>query len=1211
MEVHHGGGVMRAILLSLLGCAALCQWANAAVEVRPVREDGRYVGFDLVCDGQVVAPVRLGTRSGPKGQRLITAGGANVTRSGGTSITFTGLASPKESGLSFGEDDYVQVSLPKGERYPRLSFRLTITRFNPDAWQAFAGKCPFHFLAVYLPEAEVWHQRGWLNATPLADPFPLLIDPHAGSPEIASTYSRNWSYTPPLGAQPVPVIGLWAPKRKLYVGMEFQSTRLADNSEKDIATGYCWRSGADRQFVALVYPYGGVGYQKLVFPEPGARIASRCVLLFSTSMPSDADPNQFVWQYVWNRYRRALPTAPVSNDLSWIPGGAHLRDFEGPPGPDLVSTAGPGDPFVVEGTKTVAGWYRHKESVVDALAAVPDERALSVLAADLRYVLGKAKTVQTPYGTAVFWEKPLEGRWNDAFGGTPVTTLHNTDAWYLGRVFLDLYRNRKAPAIAKLLSDVGLSEGRLLEIVQGVLVWTRSFVFTRNEFADVPSSPFAIGGTLSAAFCLDYYFAFRGDPKRTQDARRALELAKAVTYRYLTMWMSDSNRADGLDSAFLWEPNSGRDWCGAACANEVHWNLDTLAMVAVHTGDPMLIHALRGTLERWPQLYKERYRASIQNYEHDSMTEGFGLYEGNVYGGVGARASYGTASALPMLDPVGDSKVRVLCGLRAALAFDRGQGHTKLVGYQCRVSEQGDEASFTFAVQTKHTAPFDLSLTAPFVPISGARVYIERGGRWEAMPDDAVARPRQAKWSLYIRRLRSGDRIMVTTAKAATALLAGPTTPPMPHPSAPPSVPPFRLVRLERAQPVSRDWGKLDSWAGLWEGLHWRYGVPFFIAASDDGPTAAGDRVEIGEAAPGPAAVFLAYGYTAGARPSVEVQLSDGTLQELTFGTDAEALAWRAWPPPFTAKLLLAKVDIQAGMRAVAVRPNGCPLFAVTVLERKPATEAAGAAISNAIAIASREWDEVLKQTEEDSRLRERMGKLALSKLAILPPGLGSTPFSLFLGRVGIENTAAKLSAQQIVDPSEFNADKYPVAVFSPDGEEYVRSVRREGDAAEALIRYVKEGGLLIVAANGPYPLYYERRGGTTAPHPLMPELGMPLKVVFEQPPQGVALSVVGNQQQSMAPSMPERLPFPPGDPRLRTVDTAGLPEGAAYTWLCRVEDDRGGGYGDAAAVLLWPGSGGRRGGVAYVWFGLWRDAKLARALADAIVALIEERLSQ
>ena len=48
----------------------------------------------------------------------------------------------------------------------------------------------------------------------------------------------------------------------------------------------------------------------------------------------------------------------------------------------------------------------------------------------------------------------------------------------------------------------------------------------------------------------------------------------------------DSDRSDsGIDSAFLAEPNSGRDWAALACANEVNWNVDALTQVYVHTGD--------------------------------------------------------------------------------------------------------------------------------------------------------------------------------------------------------------------------------------------------------------------------------------------------------------------------------------------------------------------------------------------------------------------------------------------------------------------------------------------------------------------------------------------------------------------------------------------------------------------------------------------------
>jgi len=58
--------------------------------------------------------------------------------------------------------------------------------FNTNRWLALFpdGPAPFHFLVCSMPTAQVWHQRGWLNATPYADPFPLLQDVHVGS-EVA------------------------------------------------------------------------------------------------------------------------------------------------------------------------------------------------------------------------------------------------------------------------------------------------------------------------------------------------------------------------------------------------------------------------------------------------------------------------------------------------------------------------------------------------------------------------------------------------------------------------------------------------------------------------------------------------------------------------------------------------------------------------------------------------------------------------------------------------------------------------------------------------------------------------------------------------------------------------------------------------------------------------------------------------------------------
>jgi hypothetical protein len=115
--------------------------------------------------------------------------------------------------------------------------------------------------------------------------------------------------------------------------------------------------------------------------------------------------------------------------------------------------------------------------------------------------------------------------------------LHNANGWAAGIVLVDFYRHDRT--------------AEYLPLSDGVFNWTKHFVWTRNEFADVPSSPFAIGGTLSAAFLLDYYFAFKNDPERSARAREAVELARKVTYRYMPAWACDNDRDDNLDASPL------------------------------------------------------------------------------------------------------------------------------------------------------------------------------------------------------------------------------------------------------------------------------------------------------------------------------------------------------------------------------------------------------------------------------------------------------------------------------------------------------------------------------------------------------------------------------------------------------------------------------------------------------------------------------------
>ena len=117
-------------------------------------------------------------------------------------VTFAWADSAKDPlAISFAPDDFVSIGLLPGID-PVLRFRLTVKAFDELRWRAMfpQGTAPFHFLSCSMPTAQVWHQRGWLNATPNADPFPLLKDVHVGTPELSCQWNRNWSYLCPLGA---------------------------------------------------------------------------------------------------------------------------------------------------------------------------------------------------------------------------------------------------------------------------------------------------------------------------------------------------------------------------------------------------------------------------------------------------------------------------------------------------------------------------------------------------------------------------------------------------------------------------------------------------------------------------------------------------------------------------------------------------------------------------------------------------------------------------------------------------------------------------------------------------------------------------------------------------------------------------------------------------------------------------------------------------
>ncbi|MHB1458876.1 MAG: hypothetical protein ACYC0V_18350, partial [Armatimonadota bacterium] len=893
---------------------------NSRVSVTPTRDGAVYTGFKVMSSDKTAAIVRLSSI------KLITA--AKCTKSGDMmSIRFSGLTSASATGLRFGKSDYITVSLHTDDPYPIIEFHLTIASFDPVKWQKVVGKQPFHFLALYMPDAETWHTRGWLNATPVADPFPLLIDPHIGSPEISGyKYNKNWSYTPPLGANPIPIIGLWAPKSKHYAGLEFQSARFGgledDLSGRDIATGYCWGDGKAKvqqtnpqQFVSMVYPFGGKGYQDLVFPKSGSKLQSYCTLLWSLNLSSADDPNRLFYSHLWQdeMKQNRLPRVPSVVDLSWIPGGIRLSDFGGYPDPRGL-VGGVEGPFQIPGSRLISGWTWHNESPTAAPKKFDDQSALRNAKTVASELLPYAKRFKVGGDDCIFWEKPLSGEWTPEWGGPKATTLHNSNGFAAGRLFLGLYR------------DLDMKE--YLPIVDGVMNWAKHVAWTRNEFADVPSSPFAIGGTLTASFCMDYYMTFKNAPDEhhRNEARRALDLARSFTYRYMAMWLSDNNLDDNIDPSFLWEPNSGRDWTGAACANEVFWNIDTLAQTAVHTGDPILMWALQGTLERWHLMYQERYRDSLAAYRASDMTEGYGLYEGNVYG-LGIRALYGFASPLYMTEPVGSSVIRVLAGEKAAMAFNKNGAHTSINDY--RYTEPGN------LIFTVHSSlpDFDLSLTIPYVDISAKTVGLVRDGKNSALlPGQGIERSDRALWSLIVKGLKDGDQVILGAPDVNGPIL--PSTPPLTGKRdfgwEASSTAISNTIEIPYDTEPDMSWDHLDSWAALPRGTMWVYGIPFQLAPKGGKSIVTKPfDPELVDANGGTERFGLALLYSRGSSMAPSVVLDDGT--RLSADPKQLALGWRAWPPIYTRQLEVAVIDTK-GKITKSIDPCGRQLWAVTAV---------------------------------------------------------------------------------------------------------------------------------------------------------------------------------------------------------------------------------------------------------------------------------------
>jgi hypothetical protein len=172
-----------------------------------------------------------------------------------------------------------------------------------------------------------------------------------------------------------------------------------------------------------------------------------------------------------------------------------------------------------------------------------------------------------------------------------------------------------------------------------------------------------------------------------------------------------------------------------------------------------------------------------------------------------------------------------------------------------------------------------------------------------------------------------------------------------------------------------------------------------------------------------------------------------------------------------------------------------------------------------------------------------------------------------------------------------------PVLIYA-GGERYTQTVRQSGDVDRALLKYLDEGGALVVAGSEPLPLFYNEKGVVVN---ALPNLGLPVEGPgagepprgFERPPAGLQLML--KAYTVVVPKLERIVPFPrAADLRWRPVVASKLAAGDRYVPLMTLLDQRGRSWGQGAAIVERK-AGGR---IAYVWFNLLEEPYGPRLLS-------------
>ncbi|MBM3501338.1 MAG: hypothetical protein FJX74_22015 [Armatimonadetes bacterium] len=404
-------------------------------------------------------------------------------------------------------------------------------------------------------------------------------------------------------------------------------------------------------------------------------------------------------------------------------------------------------------------------------------------------------------------------------------------------------------------------------------------------------------------------------------------------------------------------------------------------------------------------------------------------------------------------------------------------------------------------------------------------------------------------------------------------------------------------VAFARDVPVSVAEGQEWSWFGLPAGRGEAWGVAFEMpAAEGEEARAAAETVTLEP--PAQLVYALVSPVVELHLASVDFERTDGT--RVTVRAEDCALAWAA-EAPRRRRLLLARCEGPVAR----VTPNGCYLFALAVGDAVAAGEGA---LRAAYAQGQAEWrGRFREEAPAVVRLQEVAARIPEGRVAVLPPrGAEPAALTMVLGRTGMRQKLVELEGADLLDAQRFAAARFPVALYV-GMEAHLRTIRAENDAAEAVLRYVREGGAILMATAWPFPTYYALDAGSPGGipnQPLLRRMGVDIVAAFERPPEGAKLSLHPVAGQTLLPSLQGPWPFPEtGDLRLRSFGATS--EAAKATPLVEVRTEDGRPVGPAAALFEFEGGGC----VLYVWSGIMNDGRVADGVAGDLLQWMAAKL--